>query len=457
MSVTPTYDSTLSRVRIAATSIGSATTAVFERSIDQITWVTVRGGAAVPVASGSASLDDYEFAPDVLNYYRVSTPLTASLVSAGTVATANNASVTPGLPAGATTGDVLLIEASIRNSGTGSPNTPSGYTLLVSMGNAAVFGKVHSGSESAPAVSFTGGVTNADTLARMCAVRNIQLLPASLRTQLNGSTQDIPRPSLPVPVDKMFLMYAVWKQDDWSSLTAGPVGWTTIGDAVSTAGDDAAQAWSYLVQTTKANLATTTSTVTGGAPAISRSAAIGFAPTTPAQIGTVTPTLSTGWLKSISRPFLNTSVVPIRPVPTLDTAPRHGVFEVIGRSLPVAVTDVRATKEYILRVYAETAEERSRIDLIVASGDPVFLQLPANSPRPSLYAVIGNTSHDSSTDVYTLPLRQVAAPAADVIGSTATWQTVINTYATWADVIAANATWANLLDLVGSPSEVIVP
>lgn len=457
MTITPTYDSSLSRVRIAATSIGAAATAIFERSTDQISWVTVRGGSAVPVVSGSASLDDYEFAPDVLNYYRVSAPLAASFVAAGTSATANNASVTPGLPAGATTGDVLLLATSIRNSGAGTPNTPSGYTLLANMSNFALFGKVHSGSESAPAVTFAGGVANADTLARMCAVRNIDLLPAAVQTQLNGSGQNIDRPALTVPRDKMFLLLAMWKQDDWTSLTAGPAGFVAIGDSISTAGDDAAQAWSYLVQTTKANLAISTSTVTGGASAISRSAALAFGPTTPTQTGSVTPTLSTGWLKSLSRPFLNTSVVPVKPVPILETAPRHGVFDVMGRSLPVAVTDVRSSKVYELRVFAETAEERSRIELIVASGDPVFVQLPANSPRPSMYAVIGNTSHDPTNDVYTLPLRQVSAPGADVVGATATWQTVINTYATWADLIAAKATWADVLELVASPTEVIVP
>lgn len=457
MTVTPTYDSTLSRVRVSATSLGAAATAVFERSTDQISWTTVRGGSAVAVVSGSAALDDYEFIPDVLNYYRVSAALTPVFVAAGTAATANNASVTPGLPAGATAGDVLLLEASIRNSGAGTPNTPSGYSLLVNMGNVAIFGKVHTGSESAPTVTFTGGVTNADTLGRMCAARNIDLQPAAVQTQLNASAQNISLPALAVPRDKMLLILAAWKQDDWSSVTSGLTGFTAIGSAVSTAGDDAAQAWSYLIQTAKADLPASSATVTGGAAAISRGAAVAFAPTTPTQTGSVTPTLSTAWLKSISRPFLNTPVVPVKPVPILETAPRHGIFEVVGRSFPVAVTDSRASKEYALQVFAETEEERARVDLIVASGDPVFLQLPAGSPRPTMYAVIGSTSHNPLTDVYTLPLRQVAAPGPDIIGSTATWQTVINSYATWADVIAANPTWADLLELVASPSEVIVP
>jgi hypothetical protein len=59
--------------------------------------------------------------------------------------------------------------------------------------------------------------------------------------------------------------------------------------------------------------------------------------------------------------------------------------------------------------------------------------------------------------VFTLPITEVAAPGADVVGSVGTWQTVVNTYATWSDVLANHPTWADLLTLVGSTNDVIVP
>lgn len=73
MSLTATYDSTLSRQRLAGTALGvSATYAVFDRTADGgITYTTVRGGTAVPVASQLANLDDYEFPPGVAVTYRV--------------------------------------------------------------------------------------------------------------------------------------------------------------------------------------------------------------------------------------------------------------------------------------------------------------------------------------------------------------------------------------------------
>ena len=73
MSLTATYDSTLSRLRLAGTALGaSATYAVFDRTADSgITYTTVRGGGAVAVVSQLANVDDYEFPPGVAVTYRV--------------------------------------------------------------------------------------------------------------------------------------------------------------------------------------------------------------------------------------------------------------------------------------------------------------------------------------------------------------------------------------------------
>lgn len=69
-----TYDSALSRVRIDLAAIragyGSDETGSVQRSLDQVRWTTVRGGDAIFITSGSLDLDDYEFTPDVVNYYQ---------------------------------------------------------------------------------------------------------------------------------------------------------------------------------------------------------------------------------------------------------------------------------------------------------------------------------------------------------------------------------------------------
>lgn len=180
----------------------------------------------------------------------------------------------------------------------------------------------------------------------------------------------------------------------------------------------------------------------------------------------ITVDLDDVWIKSIGRPFLNQRVNCIlNPTPITRPA-RNGIFDVVGRTFPIAVTDVRGSRRVPVRVVTETTEQYVALDLLLASGDPVFYHTPANHPLPTMYAVVEDTamsrpisSRTCNTDyrLFELPSVEVAAPSADVVGSTGTWQTVVNTYATWADVLAAHSTWADLLELVGDGSEVIVP
>lgn len=172
------------------------------------------------------------------------------------------------------------------------------------------------------------------------------------------------------------------------------------------------------------------------------------------------------WLKSIGRPFLNQPIdCVLNPSPIVRRA-RNGIFPIVGRSFPVASTDLRGSREVVLQVVTRTTEERQDVDLLLASGDPIFVQTPLAHPLPTMYAVVGDTAEarpvrnrlcDNDWRLWDLPLTEVAAPGPDVVGSTSTWQTVVNTYATWADVLAAHSSWASLLELVGDGSEVIVP
>lgn len=259
MTVSCTYDATLSRVRITADGLGAATTALVERSTNQITWATVRGGLALTVTTGAAQLDDYEFTPGVVNYYR----------------------------------------------------------------------------------------------------------------------------------------------------------------------------FSY----------------TDGSPAT--------------QTGSITPTLDTVWLKNLARPFLNRAVT-VTDWSDVEQASRNGIFDIVGRTMPVAVTDVRTSRRYTLTVMAATDDAAEDLRLCLAGGDTVLLHVPDDCPVPgSMYAVVGDLSigRKSARAVrryLPLPLVECAAPGPDIVGATATWQTVLDNYATWADLLAAFPTWQDVLDLIAEPAEVIV-
>ncbi|GIH07431.1 hypothetical protein Rhe02_54980 [Rhizocola hellebori] len=205
---------------------------------------------------------------------------TVTFGTTGTVTHASNASVTPGIPASVATGDLLLCLAAIRNSGTGVPNTPAGYTRLAVFGssiNVQLFAKIAtSGAEAAPTITFTGGVANADTSAQMIrlsgkwhSASNVLLDSASW---LNPSSQNIAYPALRVPLaDNCIILYLGWKADDWTSV-ASPG--TEIGEPDTTTGDDQGIVWAYSIQTTAAAITPGSFVVTGGAAAISRGAVL---------------------------------------------------------------------------------------------------------------------------------------------------------------------------------------
>lgn len=175
---------------------------------------------------------------------------------------------------------------------------------------------------------------------------------------------------------------------------------------------------------------------------------------------TFTPVLDRIWLKSVTRPFLN------RPVTVTGwsdiTRPARGSdFEVVGRTLPVAVTDVSGSRRFALQIYAGSADAAQTMDYVMASGDVLFLHTPPDCQVPGGYLRVQESSqrrpHVRATSrVFDLPVVEVAAPGPDVAAATSTWQTVLDSYATWADLLAANATWADLLARIAPPSEVIV-
>ena len=217
------------------------------------------------------------------------TSQTPAHVATGTAAHGNNASVQPGLPGGSTTtGDLLLVWAAIRNSGTGTVDAHADYETLISFGNCALLGRIHDGTESAPTITFTGGVANATTSAQMASFRYAQNRIVASATQLNGSAQDIATPALTgVDRDGLLYLWLGWKQDDYTSAAVISGGFATeIGEASSTTGDDQSLVWNYFVQGTVAAAGTNSFVITGGASAISRAVVVAI----PGDVQTATVT-----------------------------------------------------------------------------------------------------------------------------------------------------------------------
>lgn len=458
MSVTPTYDGTLSRVRISATGLGTALTALVERSTNQVVWTTVRGGAEVPVASGACAIDDYEFAPNVVNYYRVTTPEAITFVAAGTAAHADNAALDPALPAGWAQNDLLLVLTAIRNTG-GGADTPSGYTALVSMGHVKLCGKIAGSSESAPHCTYSG-VAGDSTSAQTAAFRNAQLVTSLFATLTNAAAQNINYPALTVTEQAQLVLFLGWKHDDWTSVATigGP---TEIGDPSTTLGNDQGIVWDYGVYVSPPDIPASSFSVTGGTSEVSKGAVVAIRPAMLQQTNSITPTLTSIWIKNLSRPFLNRAVDVVGWSDVAEPA-RQGLFDVVGRDFPVAVTDKRGSRRYELVVKQPNPTAAEDFRLCLKAGDPVLVHVPPTCDVPGMYAVIADTNTRRTSAYgqkrfFTLPLTEVAAPTAEIVPATLTYQTVLNSYATYTAVLAGETTYLDVLEGIGSPGDVIVP
>lgn len=463
MTLTATYNDDLARIQLVATGApGTADYAVFERSTDQVTWTEVRGGQTVSLVSGGCTLDDYEFVPGVQNYYRVSyidDGLLPSFIGAGTAVTGNNSSLAPAPPAGTAVGDLKLIYASIRNSGAGTVDLPTGGWVRVGgSGNVAVFGKLHASADTTPTVSFSGGVANADTLAQMAVFRDAELYPVGAQSQLNVSTQSIAGPTI-VQEAGVYIQLG-WKQDDMTSSTTPTFG-TKIGDISSTAGDDASMCWFRFTLPRDNDGLTFNSwpiTINGGTTAISRGLSLVFpvSANSGQDAASVTPDMNDVWLKNVLRPNLNRKVDPVGGI-EISRKSRSGVFDIVGRTMPITVTDVRGSRQFDLRLFVGDYDERDGLDNTLATGDTMFLHVPDGGPSASAYVLVGDTSWSNLSQLYVLPLTEVAAPDGTLVGNTILWIDVIAEYPSWADLMADEPTWSDLVSQIAPGDSVIVP
>jgi hypothetical protein len=467
ISVSATYDDSRGRVLIAATNLPAiATTALFEWSTDGAHWRQVRGGSVVAVASQAASLYDYEYTPGTLNYYRVSavSSATPSFVAAGTAATANNASVAPGLPAGWQEGDLLLVLASIRNSGTGRVVAPTGYTPMLQVDNWALFGKPAAAAESAPTVTITGGAAGADVLAQMAAFRNTELTPVTTAYQLNPSAANITYPPVAgFQASWDVVLYLGWRQSSWTVPNVATLtGAIEIGESTSTAGSSAGQVWDYQIQTVPAPVVGGVFTVTGGSSAISYGAVVALrsAVYMLRTTATVTPVQSQVWLKVPASPYLN-RIVTLIDWDDISRTSRATTYSVIGKRDASAVTDLASPRTVNINLWATGDAETAALDLLLSLGSVLLLHIPPNCALKSMYASLGNykyerPAHISHNNRYTVPLTEVTMPDTLIAGNTVTWATLITNYGTWQDVINANATWSAVLALTGTPADALV-
>lgn len=459
--LTATYSDTTGLVTLTASALGSAAlTALFERSVDGVAWTQVRGAGAVAVTAGAATATDREFSPGVANSYRVSgrTSAAVAYVAAGAGASGNNASVVPGLPAGIAEGDGMLLLASTR--GAGTVNTPAGYAVVLTSGNVSLFGKRVALGEGAPTVTFAGGSAGDDTLAQLAAWRGMDTVPYSGDDQLNASAQNVAYPAVSVGIAGAVEVECGWKQDDWTSV-APLAGMAEIGEVFSTAGSDAGQVWDYLIQTAAADIPAGSFVVTGGAGAISRGlvAVMPVAPYLTRATASVTPAMTSVWLRYPTAPFLDQPVT-LLGWDELARTSRNGVLDVVGVREALAVTEVHGGRRTQVALRTQTVITTAALDLTLSCGQPLFLQVPPSCALPSMYAAamdyrIIRPASRSVKASFLLQLAECQPPAPEVSGVLGSYATLLARYATYSDVLALG-TYTAVLALVGSAADLLV-
>jgi hypothetical protein len=212
---------------------------------------------------------DIEVDGERMTVTAISNP-TPAFVAAGTAAHADNATVTPGLPGGTTAaGDALVILAGARDLNA-QPGLPSGYIELATIFNQLrLFGKYHSGSESAPNVTISGGSAGVTNSAHMASFRNTSLTVLASAVLDNSSAQNILFPAAASTAYKAMAIVAGHKADDWTSV-ATVTGATEIGEPSSTLGNDQGIVWDYKALTDPPAFPSGSFVVTGGTSALSK-------------------------------------------------------------------------------------------------------------------------------------------------------------------------------------------
>jgi hypothetical protein len=224
-------------------------------------------------------------------------------VAAGAVAHAANANVTPTLPAGMSTGDLMVLYACAQEL-TAIPTAPAGWTTLWDLGCVQIFGRLKQPGDTDPTVTLGGthsaGCTHS---ARIFAFRNVLLVPTVMAQTFTGGGQDITVPAIDIPGGQALLVWFGWKADDWTGADPISPEYTEIGDDSSTLGNDQGIVVNYgLVAgggTVNANLFK----ITGGAAASTRGV-------TMAWVNPQTMTVTRG-VNGFTKTHANGSAVPM--------------------------------------------------------------------------------------------------------------------------------------------------
>lgn len=489
MTLAATYESADARVKLdlSALPLVANLPIYVERQLPGSSdWALVRGGAPAVPNAATATIYDYEFTPNVINSYRARTDARYDSFSRTLADDWGSLDSGEAWTESAGTGAITDFDVgsgfgSMTMSTVGSSRTAA---TTVASGDQDVY------VDMAVSATATGASLLASIFGRQLNTLNfysfdvffqtdgtlttrLQKTVAGVATTLKSVTPGITYSAAQFVRARLRVLGSTVQAKVWSALVSEPGPWTiSLVDGSLTTGSTVLLRGRSETGNTNVN------------PQIRfdnfRAADIGTATLAFASVGTanVTPTFGEDevWLKFPLLPFLNREIDLCNWTPELRPA-RGQVFEVLGRRLPVAVTDVRGSRRFDIVIAAEDSTEAEAIELALSFGDVGFIQPPgANTlcektrrfyPAQG-YFFLGDLTSTRIFDgafpqVLTMPLTEVAAPDPAVIGVTSTWQGIINAAAAgdfgtnnWSGVIATFATWFDVQQYQSDPGDEVV-
>lgn len=456
MTLVATYDQPNARVALVTTGLLTAGATIFSiqrAPTNSGPWTDIRGAADQVATTNSAQTwYDYEYdpGPDVTNYYRVISKTKAAFVAAGTVSqayTGGPSTLTPGLPAGLATGDVMLMTVTqsvdCNNDDGVWPPVISGWTLVSTSPSStmatALFMRVATASESAPTFNrvVNSGLLSVESaqIAAFRYVRPVVLNNAWRNTGQPASTTQVGFPALTALENHSMYVAIGLSADVWTSVAA-TASWTLISATASTdrtvsaCTSASSIAWQYQSQSGAANISAGVMAITGGSHSLKNGATLALsydptnAPTSVLFSDDVDTPLDEVWLKDPLRPPRN-MVVQVASPSQMKFVARSGLFDVKGRAEPIEISEIRRAMSWTQRWAFTTFDELDGLVELFAPGRTLLLHVPARGdlpdcppwPRnlPGGYIYVGDVTEETGPDVaipgtMTAPVQIVAAP-----------------------------------------------
>jgi hypothetical protein len=160
------------------------------------------------------------------------------------------------------------------------------------------------------------------------------------------------------------------------------------------------------------------------------------------------------WLKCLADPDLSLPVT-IEDWPEKSREGRVSIYPVIGRKLPVAITDVMSAPTSGLTLAVLSSSERDQIDAALDLGYPMLLHCPPSHLEDRTYFVVNTATWSRITGaVAGEPTRRLALDITEVdstrliVGPTVSalvWDDIVDAYDDWDEVRDTWDSWSSLL------------